>query len=134
MNLSYRRSYPKLTPDGKLKLDKKGKSITVYVYGVTGKPEDIAKYGAIMDAGAHNWKDPDGTVVHFTTRPAGINCQLMISINDKLYIDTSAIDMANALIEQYGEVGKIMAAEILKNGFTPPSAVAVEVPVDNDPL
>lgn len=133
MFLTLKRSYPKLNEDKTRKLDSRGKGITVFVYEVTGKKEELTKYGEIMEAEKHTWKDEDGTVLWFTVRPIGMSGKLCISTNNKIYADTTAMDLANSMIEQYGHVGQILAKDILKNGFVS-DRVSDPVPDPNELL
>lgn len=116
MIINYVRSYPKLTESGHKKLDSKGEPITVFVYAVTGDADEIARYGKIMSEAGHTWKEGD-TVLWFTTNPVGEEGTLCISPKGKVYPDTSLIDMCNALIKKYGEVGRDMARELRQKGL-----------------
>lgn len=111
------RSYPKLE-DGKQKMDSKGDPIIVFVYKVTGTKSDLEKYEQIQSVGDHTCKDDKtGDYLWFTTRPVGLKGVLMISTNDKIYADSTATDLAGAMLKQYpGKLGEMLAKEILGTG------------------
>jgi len=127
MNIVLKRSYPKLDK-GVRKTDSQGNPITVFVYTVTGTKAELARYAEIMSAEEHTYKDDDGSYLWFTTNPVGVKGKLCISTNGKVFADTTAIDLASALIKQYGQVGRDMARDILKQGFT----AEADEPVDKD--
>lgn len=100
-------SRPKLNDDGTAKLTKNGKRIIVFKYSVHGTKEDLAKYKEIQ--GEHYREDDEGTPLYFNTRAYGRTATLSISVNDKLYVDTTNLDLAVSLIESYGRLGELMA-------------------------
>lgn len=124
------RSYPKLS-DGHQKLDAKGNPVIVFVYRVTGSKEELAEYERIQNEGEHTCKD-DGGYLWFTTRPVGLKGRLCISQNDKIYADTTAMDLAGSLIKQYpGQLGSMLAKEVLAEGHVAEIATEpVEQPDD----
>ncbi len=115
MHLKLMRSYPKLE-DGKQKLDSKGQPIIVFAYRVTGTKAELSEFEAIQKKGDHNCKDENG-YYYCTTRPVGLKGTLSISTNGKLFTDTTNLDLAAAMIKNYGAVGHIMAKDLIANGL-----------------
>lgn len=122
MIIKLKRSYPKLNEDGTRKLDKSGQAIIVFVYSVIGTDDELKEYEEIQTlAGVKTIKDSSG-YLWFTTQPVGVKGRLKVSVNaekgtKKLYADTTAIDLANSLVKQYGQLGMAMAKDILDKGF-----------------
>lgn len=135
MKITLLRSYPKLE-DGRIKLDHNHEPIIVFVYAVTGTPKELAEYESIQKAdGVNTIVDEDGTYLWFTTRPVGAVGKLAISPKGKIFADTTALDLANAMIRQHGALGQILAKDILAQGFdTKHTKVAdpKETPLDID--
>lgn len=129
MNIHLLRSYPKLEK-GHRKLDSKGIPITVFVYQVTGTKAELEAYEkAQLASEVKTIKDDDGQYLFFTTRPTGEKGTLLISPNGKVFVDTTAIDLAVAMERQYGSVGRAIARDIAGRGFTP---VDRDEPIDQD--
>jgi hypothetical protein len=123
MVIRLKRSYPSLHKDGEnkgqRKFDKNHQPITVFVYQVTGTDEELKKYEEIqIKAGVKTVKDQSG-YLWFTTVPVGVTGKLNISTNGKIFADTTAMDLASQMIKQYGELGRIMAKDIMDKGFIP---------------
>ncbi len=119
-------SFPKLNDDGTAKMKPNGQPTIVFKYSVHGTKEELAKYAEIQGEN-HRKDDTTGVPLYFTTRPAGVTAQLQISSNDKVFVDTTNIDLARALITQYGEVGMLMAKDLL--GAAVPMTSMVQQPV-----
>lgn len=132
MVITLLRSYPKLE-DGKRKLDNAGNPIIVFVYRVNGTKEELKEYERIQtDSGVNTIKDEHG-YLWFTTNPVGVKGRLCISPNDKLYADTTALDLASAMSKRYpGALGVALAREIINEGFVASDTPAEEEkPIDN---
>lgn len=87
---------------------------TVFVYAVTGKPEELKKYAeAQEDKLRRENDDENGAPLWFTTRFAGQVADLIITADGKRVIaDTSAMDQAASLATQYGgNLGQAIAEE-----------------------
>jgi len=124
------RSYPKLE-DGHIKLDRNHEPIIVFVYAVKGTPKELDEYESIQKAeGVKTIVDEDGTYLWFTTRPVGVKGKLVISPKGKIFADTTALDLANAMIRQHGALGRILAPDILAEGFEPKPPAKVADPKD----
>lgn len=117
MIIKYISSYPKLV-DGKIKLDKNGIPITVFKYRVTGDPSELSQYDKIQSSKELKTIKDDKGYLWFSPLYVGETATLSISVNDKIYADTSLIDAAKSLIQQHGRLGEILAADLLKNGFS----------------
>lgn len=104
-------SFPKLNEDKTVKLNKHGKKIIVFKYSVHGTKEELERYKQIQ-GDKHRLMD-DGTPMWFTTICIGETGQIGISTNDKIYPDTTKLDMAQSMIENFGHAGMIMAQQTL---------------------
>lgn len=90
----------------------------VYVYGVTGTPEQIEAY---KKAQGENLviDEKTGTPLWFSTRYVGESSALIITQNGKVIADTSDFDKAASLCEQYQgtalgtELARVMAEKLL---------------------
>jgi len=88
----------------------------VFVYTVTGTPEELAKFKA---AQGENYRETEaGVALWFTTRSVGNSGKLIITTNGKVVPDMSAFDQAASLAKQYGgnlgeELAKAAAAQLL---------------------
>lgn len=114
MKITYDHSYPKTNEDGTRKLDKYNQPIIVFVYRITQySKEEIERYEAIQKAnGAKTVKDEKG-YLYFTVNGCGNEGELKISTNDKIFVDTSIIDMANSMIKNHGRAGLAVAQAML---------------------
>ena len=117
MKIQLSHSYPKLV-DGKLKLDQSGDPIICFFYRVTGTKEELAQYEELRTADGHNCKDTNG-YYYVSTNPVGTYAELRISTNGKIYVDTTNLDLAKALVKKHGAVGQMMARDILNHGTNP---------------
>ncbi len=126
MNILLLNSYPKLE-DGHVKLDRQGVPITVFRYQVTGTATELAEYERVqkLNPKIKTIKDEDGQYLWFTTRPVGRTGKLMISANDKIYADTTQLDLASAMIKQYGLLGQMLAKDALNPA---PAPVTLSLP------
>lgn len=101
----------------------------VFVYAVSGTPEQLAKFKA---AQGDNYREAeDKTPLWFTTRSVGASGELIITTNGKVVPDMSAFDNAASLAKQYGgnlgtELAKAAVAQLLGNGAS--ASVAASVP------
>lgn len=127
MVISLKRSYPKLE-NGVRKLDSKGNPIIVFVYQVTGTDEELKRYEQIQLKNEVKTIKDDSGYLYFTTNPVGMKGVLKVSTNNKLFVDTTAIDLANAVAKNYGAVGRMIAKDILEKGVVTDETVADEVP------
>lgn len=109
------------------KVGKNGKTYTVFVYAVSGTPEQLAKYKALQ--GDKHRVDEDGTPLWFSTRFVGETGQLIMS--DKgVFADMSEFDAAASLADQYGgnlgqELARAAAGKLMGNPI-PESVPATE--------
>jgi len=123
MKIKFIRSYKKL--------DKNGNPVTVFVYGVTGTPAQLAEYKKIQ--GDNYRETEEGVALHFSTRFAGNSGNLIITQSGKAVVDMSAFDQAASLASQYGgnlgqELAKAAAASLIGGPVTAP--IAVTAPAD----
>lgn len=79
---------------------KPGSGNTVFVYGVTGTPEELAKYKEVQ--GANYKEDENGNPLFFTTNFAGDSCELIITQKNKVIADMSDFAAAASLSKQFG--------------------------------
>ena len=115
---------------------KSKKGNTVFVYGVSGSPEQLEAFKKAQ--GENHREAEDGTPLWFTTRCVGQNGTLIITTNGKVVPDMSAFDQAASIAAQYGgnfgqELAKAAAANLLGNsGSTVASTPKVEAgSIDN---
>lgn len=80
---------------------KSNKGNTVFVYGVTGTPEQIEAFAKAQGEN-HRVDETSGTPLWFTTRCVGQSGTLIITSNGKVVADMSAFDQAASLASQYG--------------------------------
>ncbi len=114
------KSYPDRNEDGTAKLNSKtGRPRMNFMYTVHGTKQELAEYkaaqGGDLPEGENNHyrEDEKGTALWFTQRPIGMTGQVKISQNGKVFADTTDIDLAASLIDNYGSVGMLMAKDIL---------------------
>lgn len=134
MELTLLRSYPaKDKVSGKIKLGTGGKPLKMFVYKVSGTKAELAKYAEIRKTEGHTHLDEDGvTYLYFTMFPCGVKGVLGISPNDKVFVDTTAMDLAQAMIDQHpGALGLALAKDILKEGFVSDSPAESELSEDD---
>lgn len=79
---------------------KPGSGNTVFVYGVTGTPEELAKYKEVQ--GDNYKEDENGNPLFFTTNFAGDSCELIITQKNKVIADMSDFAAAASLSKQFG--------------------------------
>lgn len=129
------RSYPKLE-DGQRKLDKDGNAIIVFVYKVTGSKDLIERYKSIQEANDVKTvvDEQTGDVLYFTTNPCGVTGRLGMSVNDKIFVDTTSMDLANSLIKNHGYAGQLMAKDILKTDLNVEVTDPEQIPEGDDKL
>lgn len=94
----------------------------VFVYAVSGTPEQLAKFKAAQ--GENYRQAEDGTPLWFTTRSVGASGELIITTNGKVVPDMSAFDNAASLAKQYGgnlgtELAKAAVAQLLGANASP---------------
>lgn len=135
LKIKLKRSYPKLE-NGERKLDSKGLAIIVFVYVVTGAKDLLDRYRKIQESNDVNTivDEVTGETLYFTTNPCGLTGKLGISINDKIFVDTTSMDLANALIKNHGYAGQLMARDIVKSDLNIEATDPATVPEDNTPL
>ena len=90
----------------------------VFVYSVSGSPEQLAKFKAAQ--GEFYREDEAGNPLWFTTRSVGNSGELIITTNGKVVPDMSAFDTAASLAKQYGgnlgqELAKHAVSQLLGN-------------------
>jgi hypothetical protein len=125
MKIKFKRAYTKSETGNK-----------VFVYGVSGTNEELAKYHELQ--GENYKEDVDGTPLFFTTRSCGQGCDLIITTNNRIIPDMSAFDAAASLAKQYGgnlgeELAKAAAAQLTGKSSTPQN-LYVPVPKPEDEL
>jgi hypothetical protein len=79
---------------------KSKKGNTVFVYGVSGSPEQLEAFKKAQ--GENHREDENGTPLWFTTRCVGQSGTLIITTNGKVVPDMSAFDQAASIAKQYG--------------------------------
>ncbi len=113
MKIKLDHSYPKLE-NGQRKLDIKGDPITVFVYRIVKyTKEELDRYLKIQEANEVKTVKDEKGYIWFTPNPVGVEGELKISTNDKIYPDTTNLDLANAMIKNHGRAGLAMAQSIL---------------------
>lgn len=105
MNIKLKRSY------------KSKKGNTVFVYGVTGTPTQLAEF-AEAQGDNHRVDETTGEPLWFTTRCVGDQGSLIITSNGNVVPDMSAYDEAASLAAQYGgnfgeQLAKMAAERLL---------------------
>ena len=129
MKAKLKRSYKKL--------NKKGDLTSVFVYGVSGKQDEIDQFKEIQ--GDFFREHEDGTPLWFSTKFVGNDADLLITSNNKIVADMSKFDQADSLSKQYGgnlgsELAKLGAMQLM--GMTPteevPSIPSVKREESND--
>ena len=107
-----RAKYDKCYP----KIDKNGNRVKIFMYRVTGSESEINKYKDIREAEGRLSLDDNGQPLFHTLEYHGDNVELMITINDKIAVDTSDWDKARAAEEQNpylaGEIAKLMIGKL----------------------
>lgn len=98
----YDKCYPKI--------DKNGNRVKIFMYRVTGSESEVNKYKDIREAEGRLSLDDNGQPLFHTLEFHGNDIDLMITINDKIAVDTSDWDKARAAAEQ----NPYLAAEIAK--------------------
>ena len=109
MKIKMKRSYKKASKVAG------GKAVTVFVYGVSGTAEQLAKFKEAQ--GENHRVDEDGTPLWFTTRFAGNNGKLILTSDGNVIADMSEYDAAASLAEQFGgnlgsELAKAAASKL----------------------
>lgn len=102
LKAKYDKCYPKI--------DKNGNRVKIFMYRVTGSESEINRYKDIREAEGRLSLDENGQPLFHTLEFHGDNIDLMITINDKIAVDTSDWDKARAAAEQ----NPYLAAEIAK--------------------
>jgi len=104
LKAKYSKCYPKI--------DKNGNRVKVFMYNVTGSESDIKRYTDIREAEGRLSLDDEGKPLFHTLEFHGDNIDLMITINDKIAVDTSDWDKARAAADANpylaGEIAKLM--------------------------
>lgn len=113
---------------------KPGTGNTVFVYTVSGTPEEIARYKEVQ--GANYKEDENGNPLFFTTNFAGDSCDLIITQKNKVIADMSDFAAAASLSKQFGgnlgqELARAAAEKLLGNKSTAQS-VPQNVPAKED--
>lgn len=111
-------SYPKLGEDGKIKLNSKNEPIIVFRYRWHGTPEELEAFKASNDKNTINNVTDDKGTLWFSPVYVGDKTTIHISKNGKVYADTTLLDAAKSLMQQHGELGKLLALDLLKSGFS----------------
>ena len=108
LKAKYSKSYPKI--------DKNGNRVKVFMYNVTGSESDVKRYTDIREAEGRLSLDDDGKPLFHTLEFHGDNIDLLITINDKIAVDTSDWDKARAAAEANpylaGEIAKLMISKL----------------------
>lgn len=79
---------------------KAGTGNTVFVYAVSGNPEELARYKEAQ--GANYKEDENGNPLFFTTNFAGETPELIITQKNKVIADMSDFAAAASLSKQFG--------------------------------
>ena len=110
---------------------KAGTGNTVFVYAVSGTPEELARYKEAQ--GANYKEDENGNPLFFTTNFAGDSCDLIITQKNKVIADMSDFAAAASLSKQFGgnlgqELARAAAEKLLghKQASVPQSVPAKE--------
>lgn len=107
-----RAKYDKCYP----KIDKNGNRVKIFMYRVTGSESEINKYKDIREAEGRLSLDDNGQPLFHTLEYHGNDIELMITVNDKIAVDTSDWDKARAAAEQNpylaGEIAKLMIGKL----------------------
>jgi hypothetical protein len=98
---------------------------TIFVYRVTGSPENIARYKELQ--GGNLVEETPGKPLYFTQFALGAEGQLILG-ETRIIPDRSHLDMAQSLAAQYGgNLGETIAQQMLKGLITPSSGDAQRV-------
>lgn len=114
-------SYPALNEDGTAKKVKgTNKNLIMFRYTVHGSKEELEHYKECQGGNNpeghkdnHYRESEEGVPLYFTSRPIGKSGQLGISTKGNVFIDTTDMDLAEALINSHGSAGVLKAKEIL---------------------
>lgn len=108
LKAKYDKCYPKI--------DKNGNRVKIFMYRVTGSESEINKYKDIREAEGRLSLDDNGQPLFHTLEYHGNDIELMITVNDKIAVDTSDWDKARAAAEQNpylaGEIAKLMIGKL----------------------
>lgn len=117
MNITFSRNYVK-----------KETGNDVFVYVVTGTPEEMESFKTAQGPSNYRVDAKTGDVLWFNSRYVGETGKLIITSNNKVVADTSAFAKAKSLSAQYGgNFGQELAraaAQNLVSGLTKPTASA----------
>jgi hypothetical protein len=106
---------------------KSQKGNTVFVYSVTGSPEQIAAYKAAQ--GDNYRESEEGISLWFTTRCIGNAGTLIVTEKGKVVPDMSAFEQAASLAKQYGgNFGQELARAAVANLLGSNSSVSTSAP------
>lgn len=113
---------------------KSKKGNTVFVYGVSGTPEQLAAFAKAQ--GENHRTDESGTPLWFTTRCVGDSGTLIITTNGKVVPDMSEYDKAASISAQYGgnfgqELAKLAAEKLVGSSRNVSAPVNQAAPIDN---
>ncbi len=101
MKVNYQRSYKKTST-------KTHSVITMFVYGVSGTPEELESFKTAQ--GEFYREDDDQKPIWFSSKFVGKQSKLLVTSNGKIVADTSEFDQAASLVSQYGgNLGNAMA-------------------------
>lgn len=130
LKAKYDKCYPKI--------DKNGNRVKIFMYRVTGSESEINRYKDIREAEGRLSLDENGQPLFHTLEFHGDNIDLMITINDKIAVDTSDWDKARAAAEQNpylaGEIAKLMIGKLGLGRTSTSSNVENLQPQNNNPF
>lgn len=120
MRIKLVKSYPNRNADGTAKVNKQtGRNAMTFMYTVHGSKEELESYKEAQGGNEpegddnHYREDESGTPLYFTQRPVGKTGEIKISNKGSVFIDTTDLDLATSMIENYGSAGVLMAKDIL---------------------
>ncbi len=112
------------------KLDRNQNPIDVFVYKITGTKSALARYEELQ---GDNYREDEetGDVLFFSTRYFGESGNIIITANDKIAPDLSAVKKQASLVNQFGgQIGEALAQKIADQllgvkATTPPAETPV---------
>ena len=116
----------------------KNTNVQVFVYSVTGSPEELTKLREAQGVNHRTDKD-SGADLWFTTRYAGDEAKLIITANNKVIADMSEFKKLDSLSKQFGgnlgeQIAKQAAALLFKAQSTSGTPAKEENPTSAEDL
>ena len=125
VSIQYLSKYKKPSANG---------ATTVFVYGVTGSPEAIARYEEVCNAEGHPARtdDASGLLMYFTTRHHGPKNSLTISgYSGKKFVENNELDIMLSVKDQVqdADVKSALATQIAQQLMANALGTAPSAPI-----